>query len=870
MPADRPVLYLIDASSYLYRAFHALPPLTNAQGLPTNAVYGFTTMLRKLLRDSEARYVGAVFDAPGRTFRDEVYADYKAHREGMPADLRAQVPLVNEVLDALRIRRLCVEGVEADDVIGTLARRFAESGVDVVIVTGDKDLMQLVGPHVRLWDTMRDRWFDEAAVRERFGVGPDQVVEVMGLMGDSIDNIPGVRGIGEKTAKLLIARFGTIEQLLARVDEVEAAKDIRAAKQLAAKLRTGSAEARMSRDLAAIRCDVDVSCDLEQFHLSSADTPAVNDLFTRLGFQSLARDLASATPPLDCKARQIEDPASIETWCAAARRAGCVSMAIETEGEGSRSPARGMVLGADAAPLAHFVVAPGMPLPAAVVELLKDRSVEKVVHDLKRDLLALDPEVASCVGPAFDVMIAAYLLEVPTPDRLESVAANLLGLHLEKFRGTAAALANGVSTLGALREHCARQLAERQLAPLFNDVEMPLVRVLTAMERRGVRLDVAVLHEMSSEIESRLSSLVTQIYELAGGEFNISSPPQLREVLFDRLQLSRKGVRRGKTGLSTDVDVLTRLAADHPLPAKILEHRGLAKLKSTYVDALPAAVDPQTGRLHTSFNQTVAATGRLSSSDPNLQNVPIRGVEGRRIRSAFCAAEGHVLIGADYSQIELRLLAHFSNDPALVEAFRSGHDVHARTAAEVFGVLPGTVTPEMRRTAKVINFGILYGMGAQRLARELGIAVAEAERYIGSYFERYSGVRAYMEGVRMEAKELGYVTTLLGRRRSLPEISSRDRNLAQAAERTAINTPIQGSAADVIKLAMIGIDRRLEAENLQAHMILQVHDELLVETTERDVEAARAIVLAEMEGAYRLRVPLEVEVGIGRNWAEIH
>jgi DNA polymerase-1 len=384
-----------------------------------------------------------------------------------------------------------------------------------------------------------------------------------------------------------------------------------------------------------------------------------------------------------------------------------------------------------------------------------------------------------------------------------------------------------------------------------------------------VRVDVDMLEAMSAEIEQRLASLVREIYELAGGEFNIASPSQLREVLFDRLHLSAKGVRRGKTGLSTDVDVLTRLAADHPLPAKILEHRGLAKLKSTYVDALPAAVDAAQ-RLHTSFNQAVAATGRLSSSDPNLQNIPIRGEEGRRIRTAFCAAQGYVLIGADYSQIELRLLAHFSNDPALVGAFRSGGDIHAQTAAEVFGVLPGTVTAEMRRTAKVINFGILYGMGSQRLARELGIAVAEADRYIRSYFERYAGVREYMDGVRAEAKERAYVTTLLGRRRTLPDLSSRDRALAQAAERTAINTPIQGSAADVIKLAMVAIHRRLLAERLDAHLILQVHDELLVEAAESASEVAAAIVLTEMEGAYPLRVPLKVDIGIGRNWAEIH
>lgn len=868
MPADRPVLYLIDASSYLYRAFHALPPLTSPDGLPTNAAYGFTNMLRKLLRDSQAGYVAAVFDFPGRTFRDDVYGQYKANRAGMPEDLKAQVPLVLDILNALKIRTLSIPGVEADDVIGTLARRLPERGADVVIVSGDKDLMQLVGPHVRLWDTMRDRWFDVAAVRDRFGVDPEQVVEVMGLMGDAVDNIPGVRGVGEKTAKLLIARFGSIEELLARLDELEAASDIRAAKALAAKLREGTEAARMSRELVSVRCDMELDSDLEQFRLGPADTAAVRELFTRLGFQSAARDLTSAAPPVACEVRALESAEELDVWCAAARGEGKVALA--TDAERVRAPATGMLLQAGSSVPVSVSLVPGAAVPAAILGLLGDPGCEKIAHDLKRDLLALDGESAGRLRRGFDVMVAAYLLEVPSPERLESVGATLVGAHLEAFRGAASSLGNGVSILQALRDECAKQLAERGLQPLFEDLEMPLVEVLAAMERRGVRVDVEVLAAMSNEIEERLTSLVREIYELAGTEFNIASPPQLREVLFDRLQLSRKGVRKGKTGLSTDVDVLTRLAAEHPLPAKILEHRGLSKLKSTYVDALPAAVDRATGRLHTSFNQTVAATGRLSSSDPNLQNVPIRGDEGRRIRSAFCAVDGYVLIGADYSQIELRLLAHFSNDPVLVSAFQSGDDVHARTAAEVFGVFPGTVTAEMRRTAKVINFGILYGMGSQRLARELGIAVVEAERYIRSYFERYAGVREYMDEVLAQAKEQGYVTTLLGRRRTLPDISSRHRALAQAADRTAINTPIQGSAADVIKLAMVAIHRRLVAEKLDAHLILQVHDELLVEASERDAAVAKGIVLAEMEAAYPLRVPLRVDMGVGRNWAEIH
>lgn len=868
MPVERPVVYLIDASSYLYRAFHALPPLTSPGGLPTNAVYGFTGMLRKLLRDSQARYVAAVFDAPGPTFRDRIYEQYKAHRPGMPEDLQAQLPLVHDILKALRIRTLSVPGVEADDVIGTLSRLLVEQGADVVIVSGDKDLMQLVGPHVCLWDTMRDRRFDEAAVRARFGVAPSQVVEVMGLMGDAVDNIPGVRGIGEKTAKMLIARFGSIDSLLQRLDELESARDIRAGKGLAARLRRGADSARISRELATIRRDVALDCDLEQFRLPGGDSAAVREIFARLGFQSLARDLAVVAAPVACEAEALAGAQHIDTWCAEARRAGEVALAIE--GERLRARPRSIVLQSGQQPPVRVELDAGAALPSAVLELLADAGCEKIAHDLKRDLLALDQPAAARFRRGFDVMVAAYLLEVPAPERLESVAATLLGARLASYRDSAASLANGVSLLQPLRDRCVRQLAERGLQRLFEDTEMPLVEVLAAMERRGVRIDLRVLETLSAEIEERLARLTAEIHELAGTQFNIASPAQLRQVLFDRLQLSRKGVKRGKTGLSTDVDVLTRLAREHPLPARILEHRGLAKLKSTYVDALPFFVDPATGRLHTSFNQTVAATGRLSSSDPNLQNVPVRGEEGRRIRSAFSAAEGCLLIGADYSQIELRLLAHFSGDPVLIDSFRAGDDIHARTAAEVFGVLPATVTAEMRRTAKVINFGILYGMGPQRLARELGIAVAEAERYIRSYFERYAKVREYMEHVRAEAKERGYVTTLLGRRRTLPDIGSRDRALAQAAERTAVNTPIQGSAADIIKLAMVAIHRRLREEHLDAHLILQVHDELLVEGAEDHADRARAVVQAEMEEAYPLRVPLRVDVGVGRNWAEIH
>ena len=870
MPAPPPVVYLLDASSYVYRAFFALPPLSGPSGLPTNAVYGVTTMLLKLLREVTPQFLGAVFDAPGPTFRDELFDAYKANRPSMPDDLASQFPLVHEVIAAFAIHSLAIPGVEADDVIGTIAQRLAARGVETVIITGDKDLMQLVGEHVRLWDTMRNVWFDVDAVRRRFGVGPAQVVEVMGLMGDQIDNIPGIKGIGEKTATALVQRFGTIEYLLDHLSELEASRDIRGAKKLAALLHDHAATARLSRELAVVRCDVPLDCDLESLRYKGPNHEALRGIFTRLGFQSLAKGLSATEPPLHVPVRHLDRHADFADVTTAARRHGRIALACAGRWMPGRRSMEGLVVATDGQQPVHVPVGPEESLPSPLLELLSDERVEKVSHDLKRDLLLVDAPPNREPHPAFDVMLASYLLEASATHRLEELASDLLGATLTTFRDGADSLGNGVSLLLELRDRLAGRLRDAQMEPLFHEVEMPLVPVLARMERRGVRLDVPALVRMSAEMDGRLGALAHEIYDLAGGEFNISSPTQLRAVLFERLGLSRRGVRRGKTGLSTDVDVLTRLASEHALPAKILDYRALAKLKSTYVDALPAAVNPVTGRLHTSFNQTVAATGRLSSSDPNLQNIPIRSEEGRRIRAAFIAADGYRLVVADYSQIELRLLAHLSEDPALLAAFHSGDDVHARTAVEIFGVLPALVTADMRRVAKVINFGIIYGMGAQRLARELGIPFAQAEQYISGYFERYAGVRAYLDNVRAEARRRGYVTTLMGRRRSLPDLASRDPGIAQAAERTAANTPIQGSAADLIKLAMVSIDRRLAAEGLEAAMILQVHDELVFEVAAADCERTQALVKDEMEGVLPLKVPLRVDLGTGRTWAEAH
>jgi DNA polymerase-1 len=866
MPVARPVLYLVDASSYVYRAFFALPPLTSPGGMPTNAVYGFTTMLLKLLRETRPQYIGVVFDAPGPTFRDDLFENYKANRPSMPDELAAQFPLVHEVVAAFALHALSIPGVEADDVIATLAAQMPAQGVDTVVITGDKDLMQVVGDHVRLWDTMRDRWCDAGTVRERFGVSPQQVVDVLGLMGDATDNIPGIKGIGEKTAAALIQRFEGIDQLLARLDQLETARDIRGAKKLAATLREQAAMARLSRSLAVVRRDVPLDCTLESFRYQGPDPSALRPLFTRLGFQSLVRELAAAGAETMVALREAQGAADVADLLSLARQHGRIMLACDGRLERDGPHLHGIVAAADDAQPLHV---PQSLVPALGVAL-QDAAVETIGHDLKRDLLLLSDLGDVQLHAGFDVMIASYLLEASATHRLEELATDELGVHLPAFRDGAPSLANGVTLLRRLRDRFAARLEEGGMVPLFRDVEMPLVSVLAAMERRGVRLDVSALAGMSSEMEARLAALIEAIYALAGGEFNISSPPQLRAVLFDRLGLPRKGVRRGKTGLSTDVDVLTRLAADHPLPAKILEYRALAKLKSTYVDALPAAVNPRTGRLHASFNQAVAATGRLSSSDPNLQNIPVRGEEGRRIRAAFIAADDCELVVADYSQIELRVLAHLADDPVLVNAFRSGDDIHARTACEVFGVLPGAITSEMRRAAKVINFGIIYGMGAQRLARELNIPIEEAERYIDNYFARYAGVRSYMSRVQAEARQRGYVTTLLGRRRTFPDLASPHRGVVQAAERAAANTPIQGSAADLIKMAMVAIDRRLLREGLRAGMILQVHDELVFEVVAADRAPVMEVVREEMEGVFPLKVPLKVDLGWGSNWAAAH
>jgi DNA polymerase-1 len=867
-PAGPTRLYLVDGSGYVYRAFHALPALGTSRGLPTNAVYGFTTMVAKLLREERPRHLAVVFDAPGETFRDDLYADYKRNRAPVPDELRPQIGYVRRVVAALRLPVVEMAGVEADDVIGTLARQAERAGLETVIVTGDKDLMQLVTERTALLDTMHDRRSGVAEVRARFGVDPARVPDVLALMGDAIDNIPGVTGIGEKTAAALVARFGSVEDILARLDDVERS-GIRGAKRIRAALAREAEVARLSKQLATIRCDLPLTLDLDACRTPGPDPERLQPLFAELEFFSLLGELVPAEAVAAVEHSTARTPEELGAALPALRAGGTVALVAALDSpRATAAGLRTLALAGPAGPVT-LVDAPDRPeMQAALAPLLADLAVTKLGEDLKSLHVAFARRGVALAGPAFDVALASYCLNPSRPGHgIAALAGEWLGQAASADGDEALEAARTARAAHRLRPLLEDRLRAHEMEGLFRDLEMPLAAVLAEMELAGVAVDAPALGRLSAEFGARLEGLMADIYALAGCEFNIGSPPQLRDVLFGRLKLSPRGVRRGKTGLSTDVDVLTRLAREHPLPAKILDYRALAKLKSTYVDALPALVDPRTGRVHTSFNQTVAATGRLSSSDPNLQNIPIRTEEGRRIRAAFVAAPGCRLVSADYSQIELRVLAHLSGDPALVDAFSRGEDIHARTAAEVFADRPPA---EGRRLAKVINYGIVYGMGPGRAARELGVPVAEAEAFIAAYFARYPGVRVFVESTVAEARARGWVTTVLGRRRYLPELAARDPAVRQFAERAATNTPIQGSAADLIKLAMLELRRRLRGAGLGARLLLQVHDELVLEVPAGEVEAVRDTVRGAMEGVFPLRVPLRVDVRDGANWSEAH
>ncbi len=905
MAKPKPPIVLVDGSSYLYRAFHALPPLTNSKGEPTGAVKGVISMLKRLLKDYPESPVAVVFDAKGKTFRDELFEEYKAQRPPMPDELREQVEPIHGLVRALGLPLICIPGVEADDVIGTLARQAGAQGRAVVVSTGDKDMAQLVDAHTTLVNTMTGTVLDEAGVVEKFGVPPQRVIDFLALMGDKVDNIPGVPGVGEKTARALLQGLGGLDEIYADLDQV-AALEFRGAKSMGAKLEAEKDKAYLSYELATIKTDVTLEETPDSLHNGEPDREALVDWYTRLEFKAWLEELlesgaASATAPaLEVDYDIVTDQAALDAWLERLQEAEVFAFDTETT---SLNYMVAEIVGVSFAvaageaayvPLGHDY--PGAPdqLPRdAVLEqlrpLLEDESRGKLGQNLKYDASVLANHGIVLRGIRFDTMLESYVLDsVATRHDMDSLALKYLGLktiHFEDIAGKGAKqltfnqvpleqagpyAAEDADITLRLHETLWPKLQETgELADVFREIEMPLVPVLSQIERRGALVSREKLQQQSAELGERLQALEAEAHDLAGQPFNLGSPKQLGEILFTKLELPV--IRKTPKGApSTAEEVLAELALDYPLPKVLLQYRTLSKLKSTYTDRLPEMINPATGRVHTSYHQAITATGRLSSSDPNLQNIPIRTEEGRRVRQAFIAPEGYRIVAADYSQIELRIMAHLSADEGLLKAFRDGQDVHRATAAEVFGVALDKVSQEQRRKAKAINFGLIYGMSAFGLARQLHLGRNEAQEYIDRYFERYPGVQDYMDRTRASAHEQGYVETLFGRRLYLPEINARNKMRVRAAERTAINAPMQGSAADIIKKAMLAVQGWLSQGEVDAAIIMQVHDELVLEVAESDLEATLDGVCDLMAGAAELAVPLLAEAGVGKNWDEAH
>jgi len=845
-------LFVLDGPGYLYRAYHALPYLSTSKGVPCHAVFGMSTMLWKLLREENPEYFAVAWDPPGKTFREERFARYKEQRPGMPSDLSVQIPYVRTLFEALRLPLLEVSGFEADDVLGTLVDRCRELPVELVLVTSDKDMLQLVGPRVRVLSTIgrtaEQVVYDEAAVKEKWGVAPEQIPDLLALMGDSIDNIPGVPGVGEKTAVKLISQFGSVERLYENLHLV--------AGKLRETLAAHRPQALLSRELATVSTRVPIAPDLAELRRQEPDWERLRQLWSELEFSRLLRQLPAGTA-----AEVAADEAPVLAGAAAlaeylARVPAGAPLAIETVGEGGPPEPALSLFG-----LYHPAAgAAQLPLGEGVPDL-GGRAL--IGHDVKHPIEWWLARGAS-PPPMEDTAVAAYLLNpARTNYRLEEVSAELLG----QGPGLAPP-GTRARWIWELWAAAPRALDEVGLRSLYEEVEKPLVTVLAEMERHGIRVDPRRLAEFSRELELAIENATRDIYRLAGEEFNIGSPKQLAAILFEKLKLPP--LRKTKTGYSTDADVLEQLALNHELPAKIIEHRTLAKLKSTYADALPELVHPRTGRIHTSFNQLVAVTGRLSSSQPNLQNIPIRTELGRRIRAAFIPEPGWRFLAADYSQIELRILAHVSGEESLMAAFRRGEDIHRRTAAEVFGVDdPAQVTPEQRGVAKTTNFAVIYGVTAFGLSRGLDMTPKQAQAYLDQFFARHPKVKAYLERTVAEGRERGFVSTLLGRRRYLPELRSGNPNLRGFGERMATNAPIQGTAADLIKIAMVRMARELAARGLRSRMLLQVHDELLFEAPPEEIESLEALAVEVMESALDLSVPLKVDVKAGPDWASV-
>jgi len=887
-PAKK-TLFLIDGSSYIYRAYHAVRGLSTKEGFPTNAIFGFTNMLLKVLREQEPNYVAMVLDSPGLTHRHEIFPDYKANRPPMPDDLKVQIPRIEDLTRAFNIAALRMDGYEADDIIATLVDRLSEEVDDIVIVSSDKDLMQLVSPGVRMLDTMKDRWIGTEEVRERFGVNPEHVPDVLALIGDSSDNVPGLTGVGPKTAGKLISRFGDLELLLEHSDEITG----KAGQSLASEADS----VRLSFSLVTLDRDVPIDVTLDNLSMKDPDDEALRNIFSELQFTRFLKEL-SPRSSLDREGyRLVLTERDLSELVENLDSVGRFALDVETD---SRDPVIANLVGisfsweqgqAAYIPLAHSYL--GVPaqldtdkVKGALSTVLTDPKKGKIGQNIKYDLQVLSRAGWPLEGIEFDTMVASYLAN---PSRrshsLAEIAAEYFNHTMISFKDVAGSGKKQIPFYEVpLEDACeyscedadvtyraadllGSEVKNLGLSGLFRDVEMPLVRVLAQMELAGILLDTGHLAGLSGEVKEKLSALEGKIHQEAGRDFNINSPRQLGQILFEDLGLPV--IKKTKTGYSTSGDVLLELSEKHHLPAMVLDYRSLAKLKSTYIDSLPGLVNPETGRIHTSFNQTATATGRLSSSNPNLQNIPVRTELGRRIREAFVAPDGSVLLCADYSQIELRVLAHLSGDKRLLTAFGEDGDIHEQTAREILGAAED-VDPELRRRAKVVNFGIIYGMSAFGLGKELGIHPKVAADIISSYFETYSGVKEYIDRTLTEAAETGYVTTLSMRRRYLPELGSSNPNFRQLAERMAINTPIQGTAADLIKIAMLHIQDQLKKEVPEARMLLQVHDELVFEVPEDKTEQTAGIVRPAMEDVMELAVPLVVDIGIGKNWTEAH
>jgi DNA polymerase-1 len=892
MHTTRPTLYLIDGSAYIYRAYHAIRELVNSKGFPTNAIFGFTKILVKLLEEHQPEYAAVCFDSKGPTFRHEQYPAYKANRPPMPEDLQVQLPMIREVTRGFNLPVIETERFEADDLIGTLAVRGAQSGFSVVIVTGDKDFIQLVSENIRIWDPMKDTWTDLDGVRSLHGVEPSQFIDIMGLSGDRADNVPGVPGIGPKTALSLIRQFHSIEELYQHIDSVPSHAQ-------KTKLMENRENAFLSRQLVTICLSAPVPDHIEEFRVVQPDSEKLTHLFADLEFRQFQQAFAENVRSTSTDYRTViteEDLGNLTTLLI-----NHGTFAIDTETT-SIHPMLADLVGISLAvkphqafyiPIAHDY--PNAPpqldkqkVLSALQPILADSAMEIIGQNIKYDWIVLARNGMALSGIQTDTMIASYLLNPSKRSHsLDQIALDFLdhktigysdvtekgkiqGFNQVRLEAAAPyACEDADITLRASRVLLPR-IQEAGLMSLFRDIEMPLAGVLTRMEMRGVLVDRKRLETLSESFQHQLEDLENAIYDSAGERFNIQSPQQLGKILFETLGLPTQKKTRKKTGYSTDMDVLTELAEQHPLPAMVLRHRTLSKLKSTYADALLLMIHPKTGRIHTSYNQTVTATGRLSSSDPNLQNIPIRSEEGRDIRRAFIARKGCRLLGADYSQIELRILAHCSEDPILIQAFREQQDIHTRTACEVFHLAPEEVTTELRRQAKVINFGILYGMGPFRLSKELGISQKMARTFIDQYFDRYRGVKAFIDQTIQEVREIRQTSTLLGRIRLLPDINSSNAVVRQFAERIAVNTPVQGTAADLIKIAMIRMDQALSERNMESAMLLTVHDELVFETPEAEIPDLTALVTDIMEHVWDLKVPLPVNIAVGDNWADAH